>query len=153
MHMINCKVRVSVTSVITLIFTVSLSFAQSNDQVAKQIFSEVFSPFCPGRALADCPSSSAAELKTEIRKRISAGASETEIKTYLFTLYGDEISALPPRQGFGALAWIAPFAFLALGAVIAVIWLAKRRSLDEQAQLPVLDTQQADLLKREHDSL
>ena len=42
--------------------------AQRSDiaQDAQRIFSQVMSPYCPGKVLADCTSSSAAELKAAL---------------------------------------------------------------------------------------
>ena len=39
-------------------------------------------------------------------------------KNYLYSVYGDEIRAVPPARGVGLLAWLAPFFFLVIGVVL-----------------------------------
>ena len=93
------------------------------DLTAHSIFSEVLSPFCPGRALLDCPSGSASELKNKIREELRAGKNKDQIMNELYTLYGDEISSVPRLRGFGLLAWLGPLVFFILGILIVIVWL------------------------------
>lgn len=104
------------------------SFANTDNEVlAKEIFTEVLSPFCPGRALQDCPSTAASELKDEIKNDISNGKSKETILSELYDQYGDQISAVPRTRGVGLLAWLAPLLFAILGAAIITIWLRKKK--------------------------
>ena len=97
-----------------------ISLLQESEQ---KISSQVMSPFCPGRLLSDCPSSAASDLRTSIRDMLSEGKTDEEIKDHLYALYGDEIRAAPPTQGFGLLAWTIPFVFLCFGGMVVSIWL------------------------------
>jgi cytochrome c-type biogenesis protein CcmH len=96
------------------------------EKFAKEIFFEIISPFCPGRSLHDCPSSSAVELKDEIRSMINKGKSREEIITLLSDRFGQNIRAVPSTSGFQSLAWAAPIAFLVLGGVLLTLWLQNR---------------------------
>jgi len=88
------------------------------DREATSIYQQVFSPFCPGRSLNDCPSSKAAELKDELRAKLEAGASSEEVLREVFQRYGDQYRAVPLFAGVGVLVWIAPILFVVLGLLI-----------------------------------
>lgn len=113
---------------ISLILALSASLAAqeqapSSEQAANEIFAEVLSPFCPGRALGDCPSSKATELKEEVRTMLKGGSTKEQVLAELFERFGDQISALPPASGFGLWAWLAPGIFLLVGGLIWWAWL------------------------------
>lgn len=97
------------------------------DKQAKLIFSEVFSPFCVGRLLQDCPSSEATVLKENIKQMLLDGKSKQEVMQYLTGLYGNDILAEPELRGFSALVWYVPIGFLALGFITLLVWLRKCR--------------------------
>lgn len=88
------------------------------DREATSIYQQVFSPFCPGRSLNDCPSSKAAELKDELRAKLEAGAPSEEVLREVFQRYGDQYRAVPLFAGVGVLVWIAPIIFIVLGLLI-----------------------------------
>ena len=75
---------------------------------ASQVFEGMMSPFCPGRLLRDCPSTSAHELKDKIRGMISEGKSREEILDQMAVLYGEHIRSSPPTKGFGLVGWLTP---------------------------------------------
>lgn len=74
----------------------------------------------------------------DIQRLVDGGYSADEIMEALLGTYGDFILNAPRKQGFNLLAWFAPFAGLALGAVgIGVLlrsWrLNARRAAESQA--------------------
>jgi cytochrome c-type biogenesis protein CcmH/NrfF len=75
---------------------------------ARDLASRLMSPYCPGRTLADCSSSGAAELRGEIRARLEAGESTAQIKDALEQRFGSQISGEPGSSGVGLLAWTIP---------------------------------------------
>ena len=76
---------------------------------AQRIFSEVMSPYCPGKVLADCTSLQAAELRAEIRKRLDAGETAEEILNGLYARFGEEIRPAPPVDSpWGRFLWTVP---------------------------------------------
>jgi len=79
---------------LTLLLVVSPSaaavHAQDREQVEKdasEIYNTLLSPFCPGRLIANCPSSQAADLRTQIRDRLEAGASKDEVIDELYAVW------------------------------------------------------------------
>lgn len=94
---------------------------------AQKIFDTVFSPFCPGRLLRDCPTFKATDLKNTIRSSVAAGRSDEEIVADLVNAYGNSIKALPEKHGFGLVAWVAPFLFFLGGLCLLWAWLKRSR--------------------------
>ncbi len=90
---------------------------------AHAISSDIMSPYCPGRTLADCPSPDAAALRGEVRTLVAQGVSEPEIRARLEAHFGDVVRGVP-RSLWG---WLLPVVALLLGAVALVV--ALRRML------------------------
>ena len=120
------------------------------EKAATEIFQAVMSPFCPGRALQDCPSSAASDLKNDIRKRLLEGESSEAVMEYLFAAYGDEISAVPRMKGFGQVAWYTPWLFLIAGGAILLLWLrSKQHSGKQTAAKPQLEPEMEERIAKE----
>jgi cytochrome c-type biogenesis protein CcmH/NrfF len=94
--------------------------SEALDREATNLYQQVFSPFCPGRSLNDCPSSKAGELKDEMRAELEAGKSPEVILNEVFQKYGDQYRAVPQFSGVGVLVWLVPIGFVAIGLAIAV---------------------------------
>lgn len=90
------------------------------DAAADEVYQQVLSPFCPGRALSDCPSQKAHDLKAEIRGQLAQGAVAEDVLEGVFARYGDQYRAVPGYAGFGLVAWLGPLLFLVLGAFVAL---------------------------------
>jgi cytochrome c-type biogenesis protein CcmH len=135
--------RILLSSFLVAVLLASAAFAASPDEArveaeAQKIFELTMSPFCPGRALKDCPSGGATELKTSIKERLKAGETSEQVIRSLESRYGDNILAAPRVQGFGSLAWLAPPIFLLLGGIIIATWLLRRKGVIEESP-PVED--------------
>jgi cytochrome c-type biogenesis protein CcmH len=120
---------------------VSAAFADERsealDKEATTLYQQVFSPFCPGRSLNDCPSSKAGELKDEMRAQLEAGKSGEEVLQEVFQRYGDQYRAVPKFSGVGVLVWLVPVGFVTLGLAIAVALSIRRKTgADRQAVAP-----------------
>jgi cytochrome c-type biogenesis protein CcmH len=76
---------------------------------------EVMCPVC-GTTLDQSDSPAARQIERFIKRRISAGDSERQIKDALVANYGDSILASPPHHGFGLLAWWVPLGGIVLAA-------------------------------------
>ncbi len=95
--------------------------AHELDRKANEIYQQVFSPFCPGRSLNDCPSSKAHELKRDMRGKLEQGVPPEVVLEEVFQQYGNQYRAVPQYAGFGKLVWWAPALFLTLGLVVALV--------------------------------
>jgi cytochrome c-type biogenesis protein CcmH len=97
------------------------------DREATNLYQQVFSPFCPGRSLNDCPSSKAAELKDQMRADLEAGKAPEIILNEVFQRFGDQYRAVPQFAGVGMFVWLAPIGFVVLGLALAIA-LSMRRN-------------------------
>ncbi len=93
-----------------------------------QLSNEVMSPYCPGRALSDCPSPQAAELRQWIVEQENAGVSRSEVEQQLFQEFGDQLLQAPRAEGIGLLAYLIPALAFAAGGALVVFFLRRQRS-------------------------
>ena len=84
---------------------------------AHALSSDLMSPYCPGRTLADCPSPDAAALRQEIRTRLAAGETSEQVRAGLERQFGDAVVGVP-RTPIG---WVLPGIGLLIG-----VWLLRR---------------------------
>jgi cytochrome c-type biogenesis protein CcmH len=99
--------------------------------------SELVCPVCE-TTLDQSDAPVARRMKTYIRERIAAGASEQQIKDELVAQFGPAVLAEPAKEGFDLLAWALPLAVVALGAVVVGV-LAWRwsRTREPAAEAPL----------------
>jgi cytochrome c-type biogenesis protein CcmH/NrfF len=100
---------------------------------------EVMSPYCPGRALSDCPSPQATELRQWIVERENAGVSRSEVEEELLRVFGDQLLQAPRAEGMGLIAYLIPVAAFAAGGVLVALFLRRQRSVtrgSESASAP-----------------
>jgi cytochrome c-type biogenesis protein CcmH len=93
-----------------------------------QLSREMMSPYCPGRALSDCPSPAAAELRQWIVDQEKAGVSRSEVEKELFRVFGDELRQAPRAEGMGLVAYVIPALAFVAGGTLVVFFLRRQRS-------------------------
>lgn len=104
--------------------------SEALDKQSYEMYQQVFSPFCPGRSLNDCPSSKAHELKAEMRAKLEEGVPREQILGAVFERFGDKYRAVPLFEGVGRWVWLAPICFLVLGlAVASTVAFRRKRSV------------------------
>lgn len=96
------------------------------EREANRLFTEIMSPFCPGRTLDTCPSPQAAELQQEIKAQLRAGATADDIWEGLYAAYGDQVRSVPRASGFNLLAWALPALFFVLGTALLIHRMRRR---------------------------
>lgn len=106
--------------------------AQETDY-AYELADELMSPFCPGRALSECPSPQAAELRQWIVEQDRAGVPRRAVEAELFRAWGDELRQAPRPEGVGLAAYVVPaLLFAAGGGVLAFFWRRQRRRAEAE---------------------
>jgi cytochrome c-type biogenesis protein CcmH/NrfF len=90
-----------------------------------QVWREMMSPFCPGRTLADCPSSQADSLRLWIQVQEAAGRSREDVEAELVERYGDVVLGAPRARGFGLAAYLVPVAAFLVGGVALAFFLRR----------------------------
>jgi len=93
----------------------------------ERLTTEVRCLVCQNQTIADSNAPLAADLRREIREKVSSGQSESEIKEFLTDRYGDFVLYRPRFSGPSLLLWLAPGLLLFIG--IAALWkIIRRRS-------------------------
>jgi cytochrome c-type biogenesis protein CcmH len=105
-----------------------------------ELESELVCPVCE-TTLDQSDAPVARRMKTYIRERIAAGASEAQIKDELVAQFGPAVLAEPAKEGFDLLAWALPLAAAALGAGVVgvLVWRWSRAREPEPAAGEPLD--------------
>ena len=115
------------------------------------LIAELRCPKCQNQNLAGSDAPIAKDLKDRTYQLLQDGKTDSEIRDYMISRYGDFISYKPPVRGSTYALWFGPFALL-LVVVAVLIWRRKKvtppashLNADETARL-------AELLKRDsHD--
>jgi cytochrome c-type biogenesis protein CcmH len=94
------------------------ALASEQHPTLAELEGQLMCPICEGETLAQSDSPAAQQIKAEIRARIGAGDTRSEIKRRLVDEWGKRILAAPPREGFDLLAWVLPIVGVLGGAVV-----------------------------------
>ena len=89
---------------------------------------DLMSPYCPGRALAECPSPQADQLRLWIIQQARAGKTRAEVEAELVANFGDQIRQTPRAEGIGLVAYAVPAAFVVVGAGLLAFFLRRSGS-------------------------
>jgi cytochrome c-type biogenesis protein CcmH len=121
------------------------------NRAAEEIYNSVMSPFCPGRLLANCPSSQAADLRDRIREQLAAGETKENVIDGLYAIWGEEV--LGARRN--AVAWLVPVAVIVVAGLLLVAWLrgTSRRYAARAAAPAPIDAESRRRLEAELSSL
>lgn len=96
-----------------------------------------------GMALQSCDNATAEKMRTELRAKLSEGATKEQIYAYMISVYGEEVMAAPPpRNALNIIAWVLPFVALLAGG--AGIYVAVDRWVFERRHAPRPDEQDVD---------
>jgi cytochrome c-type biogenesis protein CcmH len=98
---------------------------------------------CQNQTIADSHAELAIDLKNQIREKLKAGMSETEVKQYMVQRYGDFVLYRPPVKTTTWFLWFGPFALLLIGVAVLFVKLRKRAARVAQGGLSEADHQRA----------
>lgn len=87
----------------------------------------LMSPYCPGRALPECPSPKAAQLREWILDQAKAGRSRADVEAQIYARFGDRIRQAPKAEGVGLVSYVVPVLVFLAGGLIVVIFLRRAR--------------------------
>lgn len=113
----------------------SMADPQIEKRVAR-VASELRCLVCQNQSLADSNANLAVDLRNQVREMVQAGRSDEEIRAFMVQRYGDFVLYKPPFKNTTALLWVGPFALLALGALVAGLYLRRRGSrIEDEGEL------------------
>ena len=102
--------------------------AVADEKWAYDLAHELMSPYCPGRALAECPSPQADQLRMWIIGQARAGKTREQVEAELAANFGDQIRQAPRAEGIGIVAYAVPAAFVVVGAALLAVFLRRSGS-------------------------
>ena len=97
--------------------------ANALDEGVRRVGLQLQCPVCEGENVADSPSGLANDMRSVIRARLSAGASDQQILDEFVASYGDGILSEPPKRGISLGVWIGPVVAVVLGAIALTLLL------------------------------
>lgn len=89
------------------------------------LIAELRCPKCQNQNLAGSDAPIAKDLKDRTYQLLQDGKTDSEIRDYMISRYGDFISYKPPVRGSTYALWFGPFALL-LVVVAVLIWRRKK---------------------------
>jgi len=84
-------------------------------------------PVCQGLSIADSPSTTARNMKAEVREKLAAGYDREQILAHFERSYGEFVRLEPRMRGVNLLVWLGPLAALVGGAGVVTLFLRRSR--------------------------
>ena len=101
---------------------------------ATRLASELRCPVCQGLSIQDSPSPLALQMKDLIRTQVGQGLSDSEVRGYFVSKYGEWVLLEPRASGFNLLVYLLPAGALLGG--LGLLALAVRRWTAAPAEEP-----------------
>ncbi|MBN8555678.1 MAG: cytochrome c-type biogenesis protein CcmH [Deltaproteobacteria bacterium] len=112
----------------------ALISAAPSSQDPYELFGQIWSPYCKGNSLLECPSSQAQELREEIVLRMKNGEKSEDLLKELNARYDNKLRMTPKGEGRESLAYIVPWILFVLG-IFSVLIFWKRKNKREAATM------------------
>jgi cytochrome c-type biogenesis protein CcmH len=93
----------------------------------KHLINELRCLVCQNQNLADSDAELAQDLRRKTYEMLKTGKSDREILDYMVERYGDFVLYRPPLKGTTAALWVGPFVILAVGVVVLLRVITRRR--------------------------
>jgi cytochrome c-type biogenesis protein CcmH len=95
---------------------------------AQSLMREIRCVACENEPVSQSSAPIAEDMRVRIRELVASGASDTEVRDWFVSRYGDFVLFRPPARDFsGWLLWGLPFLLLALGGATALFLARKAR--------------------------
>ncbi len=85
-------------------------------------------PLCQGMSIWDSTSAPAVAQVDTVRRLVSEGKSDEEVRAYFIARYGEWILLQPKAEGFNLVVWLAPGVLLLLGFAVIAAQLRKGKA-------------------------
>src|SRR5215204_1906033 len=85
---------------------------------AQALMEELRCLVCQGQSIADSDAELAGDMRDLVRRRIDAGESPEQVRSWLIQRYGSWVSYRPTSETAAWPLWLAPLGLLVLGAFL-----------------------------------
>lgn len=113
------------------------------EQRYRDLSQELRCPKCQNQNIADSNAPISQDLRKQLYQQLESGASDREILDFMVARYGEFVRYRPGFTSVTAMLWLAPLLMLAIGALVLVVMLWRRRS----AEGPALDERERQTLE------
>jgi len=125
--------------------------AQSDRELdlrVQEITEQLRCPTCQGLSVRDSEAAFSRQMAQKVRRMLSEGQSEEQIKAYFVSRYGEWILRAPKKEGLGLVLWLAPgVALVAVGGL--VLYRVRRTGRDRETAARNVREQQLSDAQRE----
>ncbi len=121
--------RVNLSLLVAFFLTLTAQEAGLHSE-STELFRKIWSPYCKGVSLLECPSGQAQQLRDELRDRLSKGETSEDLMRELYSRYGSTTLQMePPSTWQGKLSYLAPWIALFLMAfALGATWILRRKN-------------------------
>jgi len=106
---------------------------------------------CQNESLAGSRSDLANDLRRELRTLIKQGKTDTEIREFMVSRYGDFVLYRPPVKPITWMLWIGPFVLMVAGVFALFVYMRRRNRAISEVALTDEERKRADALLKESD--
>ncbi len=103
------------------------------DQALSDVARDIRCPKCQALSIADSAAQSAQAMREQARSLLAAGYTREQVVGYFEQRYGEFVLLEPRARGLNLVVWAAPAAILAVGALVVVVRIRRRRGPSEEA--------------------
>ncbi|CAN5155054.1 hypothetical protein BH18ACT4_BH18ACT4_06470 [soil metagenome] len=82
---------------------------------AAELAGTIKCPTCRSQSAADSDAPASLAIRAEINRRVQAGESDSEIRSYFASRYGEQILLTPSGSGLAGLVWVLPVVAVIVG--------------------------------------
>ena len=105
--------------------------APENEKRYHQLLNELRCLVCQNQTIAESNSELAYDLRVEVNKMLSEGATNDEIIDFMAERYGDFVLYKPVIQPKTYVLWFGPFLFLIAVLVFVLLFVKKQKTVKE----------------------
>ncbi len=102
---------------------------------AQNLMREIRCVVCENEPVSQSTADIAVDMRRAIRRQVSEGKSDGEVREFFTDKYGQFVSFRPPTEGLGILLWAFPFVLLS-GVAGLLGWRAFRSRRRDLSPLP-----------------
>lgn len=113
---------------------------------------ELRCPKCQNQNLSGSNSPIASDLRREVHRLLTSGATDDEVVDFMVERYGEYVLYKPRARGAALLLWLAPGVMLLLGLIV-LCWILRKRNKPAAKSVPEGDKQNTDLSVQQRERL
>ena len=105
--------KILLVALLAIMVPVTPAYALSSKDIQKELMCQ-----CGCTMIVDvCDCDTANQIRAKITEFMDQGQGKDQILAYFVGQYGEKMLASPPKKGFNLVAWILPFAAVAVGGI------------------------------------